>query len=246
MLSIAWFFESVWGRRCLLLLVICIAAFAIREHYIHQGEKKQVVVEQQSTLKDTTAQTNDDRAVLLEGLKAATTALNSASASIAASQAQQQVLVGQLAQLSGQRVAADNTLKKLPDSALHGFVTTKLALRPPTDDTPGYQPVEERAIAQCVTDEPLCEAGKALLQKQNDQKDVELKAQDEKDAAVRESYSLLADFSTKLEGHYVTLYNAFAAKTRGSQCLYLWHCKRQTISAPKPSDLVLPVLAVRP
>ena len=38
MLSIAWFFESVWGRRLLLAGVIAVAAFAIREHFVRLGE----------------------------------------------------------------------------------------------------------------------------------------------------------------------------------------------------------------
>jgi hypothetical protein len=241
MLSIAWLFESVWGRRLMLAGLIAIAAFSIREHYIHQGEKKQVASQQQTTLKDSTDQSTVERTQLLEGLKAATSALNSASIQIQASQAQQRILVDQLAAVAGQKTAADTQLKKLPDTALHGFITDKLSLRAPSDDSAGYRPEEERAIAECVTDAPLCDQSKALLQKQNDQKDVELKAEEEKDAAVRQSYGLLLDYSTKLEGHYVTLYNAFAAKKRGPQCLYLWHCKRQSIPTPKPADLVLPV-----
>lgn len=240
MLSIAWLFESVWGRRLMLAGVIAIAAFSIREHYIHQGEKKQVVSQQQTTLKDSTDQSTVERTQLLEGLKAATSALNSASLQIQASQAQQRILVDQLAAIAGQKTAADAQLKKLPDSALHSFITGKLALRASSDDSPGYRPEEERALAECVTDAPLCEASKTVLQKQSDQKDVELGADQQKEAALHQSYSLLLDYSTKLEGHYVTLYNAFAAKKRGPQCLYLWHCKRQSIPTPKPADLALP------
>ncbi len=247
MLSIAWFFESVWGRRLLLAGVIAVAAFAIREHFIHQGEQKQVVAQQQTTLKDTSQESTAERSQLLDGLKAATSALNAANIQIQASQAQQRVLIDQLASVAGQKTAADAQLKKLPDTALHGFVTEKLGLRAPSDNSAGYHPEEERSIAQCVTDAPLCEASKALLQKQNDQKDVELEAEQQKDAAMRQSYTLLRDYSTKLEGHYVTLYNAFAAKKRGPQCLFLWHCRRNTITEPKPSDLALPAeLAVKP
>lgn len=247
MLSIAWLFESVWGRRLMLAGVIAIAAFAIREHFIHQGEQKQVVAQQQTTLKDTSGQSTAERSQLIDGLRAATSALNVANIQIQASQAQQKMFFDQLATLAGQKTAADAQLKKLPDTALHGFITEKLALRAPSDDSAGYRPEEERALAQCVTDAPLCDRSKTLLQNQSDQKDVELEAQQQKDAAIRQSYGLLLDYSTKLEGHYVTLYNAFAAKKRGPRCLFLWHCRRDTINAPKPADLVLPPdLAVKP
>lgn len=240
MITLAWFFDSVWGRRILMLVAILLAWFVIREHFIRQGEQKAQAAQQQQQLQQQTQAWQQERKSLLEGLAQATSAIQAASQAIAASQARERVIQNELLALAGQRKEADSALAKVPDSELHARIVQQLAVRPPQDTTAGYLPAEERALSQCLTDQPFCEQQSTGLAKQVAELQLQTHSTGEKYDALAGNYKAVVGYTGKLEAHYAELYNAFAAKKRGLKCLYLWHCVKQTISAPKPEDLALP------
>lgn len=241
MITMAWFFDSVWGRRILLVALALIVWFVIREHYVREGEAKATVQAQQEQLKQQTQAWQEERKSLLDGLAQATSAIQAASQAIAASQARERAIQGELASLAGRQKEADNSLAKVPDSELHSRIVQQLAVRPPADATPGYLPNEERAIAQCLSNEPICEDRGTLLNKQIAELELQTHSTGEKYDALLTNYQAVLGYTGKLEAHYAQLYNSFAAKKRDPKCLWLWHCQKQTIPTPNPKDLILPI-----
>lgn len=234
---ITWLFETKIGRYALLAGILAIAGFAIREHFIHEGKLKEIASNQQQVLKTATANTDADRTALLQSLTAAASALHYASAQIQASQAQQRAIVTQLSQLTQTKASADAGIAKLSDSELHNFITSKLAIRTAADTNAGYEPAEERALASCVTDEPLCEQSRALLQQQSDAQTTQIQAEQSANAALQKEQQSLVNYSQQLETNFVTLRNAFAQPRRSRRCLWLWRCKRDVVPVPSVDQI---------
>lgn len=240
MITLAWFFESVWGRRILFVGGVAICWFVIREHYIRKGEEQARVSAAQQQLQQQTQEMQAERKNLLDTITQATSAIEAATQAIAASQARVRVIQNEITSLAGQRKEANATLAKIPDSELHTHIVQQLALRPLTDTTPGYLPSEERAISQCLTNQPLCEENNTLLNKQIAELQIQTHETGGKYNSLLVNYQAVLGYTGKLEQHYTVLYNTFAAKKRSVKCLWLWHCQKQTIPTPSPKDLALP------
>lgn len=240
MITLAWFFDSVWGRRLLMVGLIALCWFVVREHYVRAGEAKAQAAAAQQQLQQQTQEMQQERKDLVATITQAASAIQAATQAIAASQARERVIENQILTLAGQRKQADAALAKIPDSELHAHNVQQLALRPPSDSTPGYLPAEERAISSCLTNQPLCEENNGLLGKQVSELQIQTRQAAGKYDSLLTNYGAVLGYTAKLEKHYATLYDAFAAKKRGARCLWLWHCQKQVIPAPNPKDLALP------
>jgi uncharacterized membrane-anchored protein YhcB (DUF1043 family) len=237
---VAWLFDTVWGRRCLFAVVILVVAFVIREHYVRLGEQKAIASDGQQHLQDTTKAFEQDHKDIIAELKTSADVIQQATAAFQQSQARERQLANALISLAGQKKAADAAVAQVPDSELRSRIVSTLNVRRPGDVTPGYEPGEERSMLQCLTDQPMFAQQATLLQNQVGECRMQVDQSQKKGAAVALQYAALADYTNRLQGDYVTVYNALASKKRAPQCLWLWHCVRRTINAPKPSDLALP------
>ncbi len=186
----------------------------VRSHFIHQGQ-----LEGQQTATDTMTAQRDkerqqDRDQLAEIVKQANSTIAAAQAQLAEASQREQAASQAIRALAVQRTQAQATVNGLKDSDLHDFIVGPkgLALRPSTDRTPGYNPAEERALASCVSDYPLC---KDTTDKQanqiasiNDKVDALQKQQN----AMQAKYDALATYTNTVERDYTDLYNSFPRK----------------------------------
>jgi hypothetical protein len=237
---VAWLFDTVWGRRCLFAVVILMVAFVIREHYVRLGEQKAIAADGQQHLSDTTLQFQKDHEETVAQLRANGDVIQQATAAFQQSQAREHQLANALISLAGQKKAADAAVAQVPDSELRSRIVSTLNVRRPGDVTPGYEPGEERSMLQCLTDQPMFAQQANLLQNQIGECKTQVDQGQKKEAGFENQYRTLADYTNRLQVDYANVYNALASKKRAPQCLWLWHCVRRTINAPKPSDLAFP------
>lgn len=143
--------------------------------------------------------------------------------------------------LIAQRKAATSAVAATSDGDLHAFTIRSLNLRAKTDLTPGYISVEERAIANAVVDDPVCrqQADVDDPQKMNQMQNAN-NIQLTQLATAKDRYDFLAGYTTRLEGFYVTAYNA-AEKNTGNKFLRVITFgikgKPNKVSLPDPLQL---------
>jgi len=140
--------------------------------------------------------------------------------------------------LQQQRAQVVQEVAKIPDAGLHDYVVTQLGLRPAGVSVPCYLPAEERKLAGIVADNPICQEQVKMLGAQVEEQRkqiVDIRTQVD---ATEQKFDALTGYTTRLEGHYTTLYNAFPRKTRGWGCLRLWKCgKEKPLPTPDPASL---------
>ena len=102
-----------------------------------------------------------------------------------------------------------------------------------SDASSTYTLDEQRKIADCFTQRPLCE--KQVVAKTDEAAQANAKA----DKQV-EQYDELAEYTTHVEANYTELFNSTAVAQRSPKCLWLWHCTKPHISTPHPKLLKRP------
>lgn len=156
------------GRYCILAVLVLITAVAVIAHYraraIQLGEdnqKAQDLEQQKTSLLQDNANAKDQLAHAQSDAVAA--GLQTKQAMDLATRAQVVIdgLSSQMGTLQQLRAQQDAAIVKIPDSDLARDIQTKLGIRHTGDSTPGFTPLEMRAIDGAVTDS-------ANLQKQND------------------------------------------------------------------------------
>lgn len=182
-----------------------------------------------------------DRLELDRRLADADARISEAETRFQASLAREASLIAQVRALASQRQEAIAQVGRLPDSALHGYVVSALGLRPAGDSTPGYTVSEERALAKCVADYPLCQQQNDMLAKQVNEVRGQVAELQVKTEALVSKNDALAAYTSKLEAYYVAVYNSLPRKKRGAKCLWLWQCgKPKPLQVPAPLDLHKP------
>jgi uncharacterized protein YlxW (UPF0749 family) len=163
-----------------------------------------------------------------------------------------QKLGAQVATLAGQRQQATATVDRLPDSELRPSIIAGLGLRPPGNSTPGYTPAEERALARCVADYPLCQKQAAALGDQVNDLAGQIAATRQQVQAIRDQATAaerktaeLAGYAHDLEGFYAEAFNALPRHRTAGQFLcglvtFFQACKPARINLPKLADIRAP------
>jgi hypothetical protein len=233
--------SNKWIQRAGLVLALCIAILFARGCWIRQGKEQGKIEGRQAADTDAETRRAADRKETETRLNAFEAKFQVASQAAYAAQARADALLPILAELAKARQVGADQVAKLPDSDLHAYNVSKLAIRPPADPTPGYLPAEERAIAGCLTQYPLCQQERdrqlertTEIQEQVKQLGIQVESQGAK-------YQELAGYTTRLEGIYTDLWNSTRASRRGARCLFLWKCSRPKIPAPNPRDLIRPM-----
>ncbi len=219
-----------------------LAAGLLFGYGVHQRRKGRGEGKQQAdaTWSDTLEKIRaGDRAELDRRLADADQRIAEADGRFQASLAREASMVAQLRLLSAQRQTVSMEVDRLADSALHGNIIRQLNLRPPKDlELPGYTPTEERAIAHCVGEYPICVKENENLKGQI----AEVKGQVEdvkaKVDGLTAKNEALISYTRRLEGYYTALYNSLPRKKRSGKCLWLWQCGHpKPLAVPAPLDL---------
>ncbi len=200
---------NVWVRRAAMVVGVLLLLLMVRQHYVdlgeHKGEQKQ-----QATTADENEQSRagERRDVLAE--------LTELRGQIAALDARGQALAGvalksaATAQAAAmQQTAAIEGVAAVPAADLHAHNVQALAQAGiAAAKGAGYSDEEERAIAGCLAERPLCEQKAAALGDAN----AALKEQAEDAGKARDleqqEYQSLAQYTGDLEKDYAQLYNA--------------------------------------
>ena len=150
-----------------------------------------------------------------------------------------------LASLQAQSRAITQQVSRISDSDLAFNIKKALAMRhPDAYGIPGYAPLEERAILQCVLDYPICEKKREEMAEQITGMQGELVAfgkqvqeihlQVNGLTAMLEAHRL---YERQLEGHYEGAVNALRRPRRKWWCGFL--CKRKkTLTLPSLDELL--------
>lgn len=244
------------GRYCILAVVILITATAVIAHYraraIQQGEDNQKAadLEQQKTaLLKENADAKDQLSHAQGDVIAA--GIQTKQAMDLASRAQVVIdgLSSQMGALQKLRNQQDAAIVKIPDSDLARDIQIKLGVRNAGDFTPGFTPLEMRAIDGAVTDSANIQKQNDLLQQKTDQMGQKLAALE---GAIDGAQKQVAAITTERDiavtrwnaamVAYQEMYNEFPRNRSLGQKLcrvvtFGVACRPKNLKLPAPEDL---------
>ena len=231
---------SKWGIRISIGVVVLIALLAWGHAQKNAGKeegKQEAGNEWSQQLEQARAA---DRKATEEQISQWQGMYEQAQARASAAESMGRELARAVASIQQQRTQTVETVNRMPDTALHPYIVDQLRLRPTGDTTPCYTPSEERAIAKAIADAPLCQKQVDTLGQQIGKLQEQQEAQQEQIAALNSKYDTLAGYTTRLEGTYTTLYNAWPRKKKRWFCA--WMCSTgKEIPTPNPATLTNPV-----
>jgi hypothetical protein len=185
----------------------------VRQHYVNLGEQKGVQSEQAASAQENEqSRSQERRDVIAE--------IGTLHDQIAAIDARGAALVTAVAKsvvtsqsIEGQRNAAVNTVAEIPAQSLHAANLRTLqghGVAGAGDSQGGaaYGEAEERAIAACLVDRPLCQKQNVVLKAANADLQQELAGVEKARSLEQQQYNSLAGYTGELEHSYVQLYNA--------------------------------------
>lgn len=208
---LAWL-TSVWGKRVILAAAVLGLLLGARWYYIQEGVKRG----REAAATDARAQIEQNRVadrkevenIYVQSAKQ----LEDARARFQMAQDALKRFSDVILQLSAKRAAEATYIAKIPDSSLHEHNIQVLGLRAPNDSTPGYLFPEERAIATCLSDHPLCEEQNKTLAAQVRSATDSTKALADQISTLKERDTALIGYANKVEHSYVDLYNSIPRK----------------------------------
>lgn len=239
--SILAFFTSRVGLYTIGGIAIVGGLLVARSHFIHQGQ-----LEGQQTATDAmTAQREkerqQDREQLDATLKRADLTIAAAQAQLQAATEREQAASQAIKALAVQRTQAQATVNGLKDTDLHDFIVGPkgLGIRQEMDKTPGYNPAEERALATCVSDYPLCKDTTDKQASQIASINDKVDAMQKQLTALQGKYDALAAYTTTVERDYTDLYNAFPRKGNAFVRIVTFGLAGKPKKIPTPDPKVL-------
>jgi len=172
-----------------------------------------------------------------DALSKAQSVIDSSNAKITALDSQIQTLQIQFAALATQRLQGQQSVNKLPDSAVQGDLETKLG-GPLTD------PAILRKDDQIVTDYPLVLKQVDLLSTKVDDLDSKVKAIDEKEKAVEGQRDASIQFINQVVPLYVKAYNAAQVHhSKLIRIISLGLVRDRHLDLPTPASLNVPKIS---
>ena len=150
-----------------------------------------------------------------------------------------------LANLQAQRQAVPQQIQRIADSDLAFTIKKTLGMRhPDAYAVPGYAPSEERAVLQCLLDNPLCQKENAEMAKTAEglrgeilEFGEQVKTIHVQIAGLQTMLDAHRTYEGQLEGHYQGAVNALRRPRRKWWCGFL--CKRKkTLALPTLGELM--------
>lgn len=229
------FLGNKWAKLGIEVALVAALALGIRAYFLAEGKRAGHDEAAQSQQQEMEKARQQDRKDMQAVVDKANGALADAEKQHQAADEALQKLAGILGDLAKQRTVGESKVAAIADSDLHGYVVGALNLRATGDKSSGYLPVEERALAGCVTQYPLCQK---QLQAEEEKIFAEQKntaASDQVSAARLDAIKAKDAYLAQLEAKFAELYNLHPPKYRAARCLWLWKCGARKVSAPNPS-----------
>jgi chromosome segregation ATPase len=234
---------SKYGKYALEIFIVVGLVFGAYKWAEHRGRdsQKQADDQQQTQqIENSRKEAQDAKDKLVEHANADATA---ADARAKAAEDRFNSLATMLQGIAGKQQQANDHVRGLSDSQLHGDVVAQLKLRSPRDDpTACYTPAEERAIDDAITQLPLCRQQSAALGQQVTSAQQDTAAARDKAAALQTEIDALDAYRRALEAAYKELHDQHPPRYRGAECLWLWKCGKQKVDfrigaqAPSPAE----------
>ena len=150
-----------------------------------------------------------------------------------------------LANLQAQRQAIPAEIQRISDSDLAFTIKQTLGMRKPEDyGRPGYAHSEERALLQCLLDNPLCQKENAEMAKTAEglrgeilEFGEQVKTIHVQVAGLQTMLQAHRTYEGQLEGHYQGAVNALRRPRRKWWCGFLCK-KKKTLALPTLDDLL--------
>jgi hypothetical protein len=195
--------QNVWVRRALLLVAVAIALFGVREHYVHMGERRGAANEQvKSATEGESARTEERKDAVSEiaALKTELIALERGSAAAMATAKQ----AGESAQqFAARQEQARAQVESAPTASLHTINLQALG----GASGAVYDAEQEREIASCLAQRPLCEKRAGALEDANRALQQAIADAVQARELQQRQYESLSAYTGQLERHYTALYN---------------------------------------
>jgi hypothetical protein len=229
------FLGNKWAKLGIEAALVGALVLGIRAYFLAEGKRNGRDEAAQSQQQDLERARQQDRRDMQSVIDKTNGTLADAEKQHRAADEALQRLAGILGDLARQRRAGESKVAAIADSDLHGYVLGALNLRAIGDKSPGYLPVEERALAGCVTQYPLCqkqvetEKEKLALEQKN------TAASDQVGTARLEAIKAKDAYIGQLEAKFAALYNLHPPKFRSPRCLWLWRCGTRKVSGPSVS-----------
>lgn len=231
---------SKWGIRIGAGVLVLVALFAWGQMKKREGKEEGKQEQQQESATELHALREQDRLQTEKQVEQLQAMIESYKAAYERSTAREGALAAAVSTLASQRQSVVESVNRMPDSAIHGYIVQQLNLRPQGDTTAGYLPAEERELARCVADRPLCQEQVKKQEAQIAELREGQRAQQQQIDAQGQKYSVLEAGYNRLQGYYTTLANLYPRKKRSGKCIWLWKCGEQKLPTPEPLTLVSP------
>ena len=240
--SVIGLLTSKWGLRISAGVLVLTALFFWGRAQKNAGKEEGKQEAAQETKESLEQMRQADRAQTQQQLEGLRELIDQYKEAFNESQQRQAQLAQANALLSQQRQTVQEGVTKLPDSELHSYIVQQLGLRPVGDRAQGYSFAEERELAKCVSDRPLCIQQVEKQRQQIAELQEGQRAQGQEIKAQQQRFDLLGAYTDRLQGYYVTLYNLYPKKKRSAKCLWLFRCgKEKPLPTPEPITLTNPV-----
>src|SRR5947209_9654668 len=199
---------NVWVRRALACVAVAAMLWAVREHYVRMGERHGVEKEVARSADDGEKERAEERQAVLKEIGAMRDeiAVIDARGVAVAKAVAQSAATAQM--LSGAQQQAAREVAAIPESELHGSNRRALG----ESGEAAYSGDDERKIAACLVDRPLCEKRSVALGQQVDGLQEQLAGEQKARGLEQQQYQQLAGYAGELEKGYVALYNAIPRK----------------------------------
>lgn len=235
---LAWL-TTVWGKRLLLAGGILAVLLGARWYFLQQGEARGRAAAAQEAQVKIDAERVQNRQELEKALDQSAQSLEDARQRFQMAQDALKRFSDVILQLSAKRATEAQQIAKIPDSSLHEHNVSVLGLRAPNDTTQGYLFSEERAIASCLSDHPLCQEQNKSLDSSLRAATDSAKALADQNATLRTRDTALISYANKVEHSYIDLYNSIPRKRNWFLTILTFGIKGKPKPLPMPSPLEL-------
>jgi hypothetical protein len=228
---VAYVLRNRWAQYLALAVLAIGIAIGVRAYLIHLGVERGKEQQKQVEQEDAERKRRIERAKDEEELESHVTA---AAEFHARSEKAKALAIGYAAEAESMRSGIETGHRQiagLADSQLHSQIVQTLAIRPPSDTSPGFYPQEEREVLTRVMDAPKL---KALVEKHTQQiEQLTLSAEEGKKelGEVKEQLTVRTRELDKADAAYVDLWNLHPPVYRSVKCLWIKKCGKRKLPA---------------
>lgn len=220
-------------------ILVIILLLGLRAKFIADGKRQGREDAGRELIESNEKERQAEREVMLAKVAEADKAREEAQARYEAALARESEMAATVRDLARRRQDAGQAVTRIPDAGLHSVITDSLALRPKGDATPGYFAIEERELARCLADRPLCQQQADALGAQVGELHQQVTALSDKQRATDAKVEAFATYTVQLESHYTALWNAFPKKRNWPLSIVTFGLlgKPKRLPTPDPADL---------